>query len=387
MIPYSCQNIDEDDIKAVSDVLKSEYLTQGPCVPEFENQINEFVGSKFSIAVSSATAALHLACMALGVSKGDIVWTSAISYVASSNCALYCDATIDFVDIDPETNNLSIDALSQKLLEAKENNMLPKVLIPVHLSGQPCDMKDIFELSIEYDFKIIEDASHAIGATYKDSKIGDCFYSDITVFSFHPVKMITTCEGGAALTKCSQLAEKLFLLRSHGVTKDPHLFQNISDGPWYYEQQELGFNYRMTDLHAALGISQIKKLQNFLIKRLEVADYYRENLINLPISLPNTKMDRTSSWHLYIIRINSDQTKKTHKEVFQHLIDSGIGVNLHYIPIYKHPYYQSIGFKDYFLKETEHFYSEAISLPIHTKLEPNDLDSICSELRNVFTDF
>lgn len=385
MIPYGCQNIDQDDIKAVADVLKSEYLTQGPCVPEFEDQLCQLTGSKFSIAVSSATAALHIACLALEIGKDDLVWTSAISFVASSNCALYCGATVDFVDIDRDTNNMSIKFLTEKLVEAKKDNKLPKVLIPVHLSGQPCDMEDIYKLSLEYGFKIIEDASHAIGATYGESRTGDSRYSDITIFSFHPVKMITTGEGGAALTNCPRLAEKMLLFRSHGVTRDIDLFRNSSDGPWYYEQHLLGFNYRMTDLHAALGISQLQKLDTFLQKRLEIVKFYNSCLSDLPLSKPTLKTDRSSSWHLYIIRIDSKNINKTHHEIFTSLRRSGIGVNLHYIPIYKHPFYQSNGFEGYYLPESELFYSEAISLPIHTKLDSSDLHYIYSELKNVIS--
>lgn len=389
MIPYSKQNINEDDIKSVVDVLKSDYLTQGPVTPEFEKQINNYTGSKYSVAVINATSALHLACLALEVGSKDIVWTSPISFVASANCAIYCGAKIDFVDIDERTYNISIEALKNKLEIAKKNNVLPKVLIPVHLAGQSCEMEDIFTLSKKYGFKIIEDASHAIGGEYKSKKIGACEYSDITVFSFHPVKIITTCEGGVCTTNSKEIFNKLYRLRSHGIVRNHHEFVNKSHGQWYYEQIDLGYNYRLNDLQSALGINQLKRIDSFIEERHKIANRYNNlfkniNYVKTPYQNPNCY----SSYHLYIIRIDSN-SENSRKRVFEKLRNSGFFVNIHYIPIYMHPFYKfKFNSKDY--PNSNLYYSEAISIPIYPGLKDQDMQSVFevitkpSNFQNIF---
>jgi UDP-4-amino-4,6-dideoxy-N-acetyl-beta-L-altrosamine transaminase len=370
MIPYGRQNISEEDIKAVSDVLKSDFLTQGNAVPEFENKVSHYCNVNFAFAVNSATSALHISCLALDVGPNDIVWTSAVSFVASANCALYCGASIDFVDIDANTYNMCVKSLSAKLEQASKSGKLPKVVIPVHLTGQPCEMKEIYELSKKYKFKIIEDASHAIGARYKNTKIGDCKYSDIAVFSFHPVKIITTGEGGMATTNDIKIAEKLSLYRTHGITKDESAMQNIPDGPWYYEQIKLGFNYRMTDIQAALGISQMNRLDSFIQKRYQIFDRYNEYFKDLSlIKTPWQNKDSRSSLHLYVIRVDNSKSKVDHNALFNYLRNNNIGVNIHYIPIYRHPFYSKLGFNFSDFPESEKYYSEAISIPIYPDLE------------------
>lgn len=369
MIPYGKQEITEDDIEAVLKVLKSDFITQGPVVPAFENAVAKYCGVNHAVAVNSATSALHIACRALEVGKGDVVWTSPISFVASSNCALYCGAKIDFVDINPKTYNLSVDKLEEKLVEAEKKGTLPKVVIPVHLTGQSCEMEKIHALSKQYSFKIIEDASHAIGGRYKERPVGSCQFSNITVFSFHPVKIITTAEGGMALTNDKGLAEKLVLLRSHGVTRESSLLQNDNCGPWYYEQIDLGFNYRLTDLQAALGLSQLERLDEYVSQRHELSKKYYEALEHLPLTLPWQHPETYSGLHLYVIRLKLDQINKTHREVFEELRDEGIGVNLHYIPIHTQPFYQSLGFTWGDYPEAEKYYSEAISLPMYPTLK------------------
>lgn len=368
MIPYGRQDIQQQDIDAVIEVLTSDYLTQGPQVPLFENKINEVTQSKYAVAVNSATSALHIACLALGVGEGDIVWTSPITFVASANCALYCGATVDFVDIDSDTYNLSPIELEKKLQLAEQQNKLPKVVIPVHLAGQSCDMEAIHQLSVKYGFKIIEDAAHAIGGSYQGKPIGNCFYSDITVFSFHPVKIITTAEGGAATTNNKQLAQKMQLLRSHGITRDPELMTEEPHGEWYYQQLELGFNYRMSDLHAALGVSQLNRLEEFIEARRTIAELYNKELSNLPITLPKQLDTASSSWHLYIIRLKLDKLTKSHQQIFNELREAGIGVNLHYIPVHLQPYYQELGFKAGDFPNAEAYYLQAISIPLFAKL-------------------
>ena len=338
MIPYGKQEITQSDIDSVIEVLKSDFLTQGPIVPIFENHIKNYCGSKYAIASNSATSSLHSACHALGVSKGDIVWTSANTFVASSNCAIYCGATVDFIDIDPRSFNICLNKLESKLILAKKNGNLPKVLIPVHLTGQSCDMKKIYELSLTYNFKIIEDASHSIGSKYLDRYVGSCDYSDITIFSFHPVKIITTGEGGIATTNDKNLAEKLNLFRSHGVTRDSKLMKKHSDGPWYYEQIDIGYNYRMTELQAALGISQLERIESIITKRHLIANEYNKKLKNLPLRLPLQDNKSYSSYHLYVIRLNLDQIEISHKDFFIKMRDEDILINLHYIPVYLHPY-------------------------------------------------
>jgi len=364
MIPYGKQEITQQDIDAVINVLKSDFLTQGPQVPAFEKSLTDFTGAKHALAVNSATSALHIACLALGLGKGDVLWTTPITFVASSNCGLYCGATVDFVDIDTATYNLCPIKLEEKLIVAKVEGKLPKILVAVHLCGQPCDMKAISKLAKEYNFKVIEDASHAIGGSYYDTPIGMCQYSDITVFSFHPVKIVTTAEGGAALTNDQRLATKMNLFRSHGVTRDPNLMVGESDGGWYYQQVELGYNYRMTELQAALGVSQMTRLSDFVAARHELANRYNEMLANFPITLPYQLPETYSGLHLYVIRLQLNKITKTHKQVFDELRANGIGVNLHYIPVHTQPYYQSLGFKVGDFPAAEHYYQEAISLPM-----------------------
>lgn len=384
MIPYGRQEITQQDIDSVVDVLTSDFLTQGPKVPEFEKSLTSFSGAKHALVVNSATSALHIACLALDVKKGDVVWTTPITFVASANCALYCGADVDFVDIDPNTYNLSPLKLKEKLEYAKTQQLpLPKVVIPVHLSGQSCDMEAIADLSVEYGFSIIEDASHAIGGRYQGHVIGSCQYSDITVFSFHPVKIITTAEGGAALTNDSQLASKMELFRSHGVTRNPDLMVGEVDGPWYYQQIDLGYNYRMTDLQAALGISQMDRLNSFVAKRHEIFDTYTELLKNLPVVLPYQLDDAYSGLHLYIIRLRLDQITCSHKEVFEALRAKAVGVNLHYIPVHLQPYYANMGFSRGDFANAETYYDEAISLPMFPNLSDSDQRYIAKVLEEV----
>ncbi|MEK6218360.1 MAG: UDP-4-amino-4,6-dideoxy-N-acetyl-beta-L-altrosamine transaminase [Psychrobacter sp.] len=386
-IPYGRQNITDKDIDAVVNVLKSDFLTQGPKVPEFEQAIIDQCDVKYALAMNSATSALHAACLALDVGKGDIVWTTPITFVASANCALYCGATVDFVDIDPKTYNLSTQALKQKLEAAKEKGQLPKVVIPVHLCGQPCDIKGIFRLSKEYGFSIIEDASHAIGGKYEDEPIGNCQYSDITIFSFHPVKIITTAEGGVATTNNKDLAQKMDLLRSHGITRDTELMTNEPDGPWYYQQIDLGFNYRMTEMQAALGVSQIERLQSITDRRHEIAKRYNEKLANLSVTVPFQIEESYSGLHLYVIRLKLDDIKVTHLEVFNALREANIGVNLHYIPVHLQPYYQKhFGFKIGDFPEAEQYYKEAISLPLYPDLTEEQQDYIVKTLKDILKD-
>lgn len=381
MIPYGRHNLSEADIRAVEKVLRSDFLTQGQALPHFENAIASYCNAKHAIATNSATSALHLACRALNVGKGDIVWTSPITFVASANCALYCGAKVDFIDIDPLTYNLSAYRLRQQLITAKKSGVLPKVVIPVHFGGQPCDMKSIHDLSKQYGFKIIEDASHAIGARYKGNAIGNCRYSDISIFSFHPVKIITTGEGGMALTNDYEIAKRIKLIRSHGITRDTNEMTHTPEGPWYYQQIDLGYNYRMTEIQAALGISQLDRLDEFVAKRHQIAKQYNELLSNLPIKLPYKTSESHSAMHLYVIRLKLTEINRTHREVFETLRANGVGVNLHYIPIYRQPYYSNMGFlaKDY--PESEKYYAEAISLPIFPTLRDSDQNYIVDSLR------
>lgn len=383
-IPYGRQNITEKDIDAVVNVLKSDYLTQGPKVPEFEQAIKNHCVVRHALAMNSATSALHVACLALGVGEGDIVWTTPITFVASANCALYCGATVDFVDIDPQTYNLSVKALEQKLKEAKEQDKLPKVVIPVHLCGQPCDMEAIHALSQKYDFSVIEDASHAIGGSYQNKPIGNCQYSDITIFSFHPVKIITTAEGGVATTNSDKLAQKMDLLRSHGITRDTDLMTHEPDGPWYYQQIDLGFNYRMTEMQAALGVSQIERLQSITESRHKIAQRYNEQLASLPVIVPFQIQESYSGLHLYVIRLKLDEIKPTHLEVFNSLRAANIGVNLHYIPVHLQPYYQKhFDFQTGDFPQAEQYYKEAISLPLYPDLTKEQQDYIVETLEGI----
>lgn len=377
--PYGRQSINQDDIDSVVSILKSDFLTQGPIVGQFEEAIVKYCKSKYAVAVNSATSALHLSCLALGVGKGDLVWTTPITFVASANCVLYCGGTIDFVDIDPLTYTMSVEKLEEKLINAKASGQLPKVVIPVHLCGQSCDMEGIAKLSKEYGFKIIEDASHAIGAKYKGEPVGNCKYSDITVFSFHPVKIITSGEGGMAVTNNLNYFAQMQRLRSHGITRDPREMTHAPDGPWYYQQIELGFNYRMTDIHAALGLSQLKRLDEFVERRHSIAKLYFQLLKDSEFILPYQKDESYSSFHLFVIK-TGNLNSSIHKEVFERLKSNGILVNLHYIPVYHHPYYHKFGFKAADFPESEKYYNEAISLPIYFELNDNDVSYIVNKL-------
>lgn len=381
MIPYGRQDISEADIQAVVDVLRSDFLTQGPAVPAFEQALAAYCGVAHAIAVNSATSALHIACLALGVGPGDLVWTSPNTFVASANCALYCGADVDFVDIDARTYNLSVEALAHKLAQAKLAGRLPKVVIPVHLTGQPCDMLAIHALGQEYGFKIIEDASHAIGGKYRGEAIGNCRYSDITVFSFHPVKIITSAEGGMATTQDAQLATSLQQLRSHGITRDPELMTHAPDGAWYYQQVTLGYNYRMTDMQAALGLSQMARLDDFVAHRHVMARRYDALLADFPVITPWQHPDGYSGLHLYVIRLQTERLTQTHRDVFDSLRAQSIGVNLHYIPVHTQPYYAAKGFKPGDFPEAEHYYSQAISLPMYATFTEEQQDRVIEALR------
>lgn len=380
LIPYGKQNISDDDIAAVVAVLRSDFLTQGPVVPEFEKAVAAYCGAKQGVAVNSATSALHIACLALNVGPGDLVWTTPITFVASANCARYCGADVDFVDIDPRTHNMCPANLAEKLEKAQRQGRLPKVVIPVHLSGQSCDMQAIHALSKQYGFRIIEDASHAIGGSYQGKKVGDCRYSDIVVFSFHPVKIITTGEGGMAVTNDVELAKHMARLRSHGITRYPAEMTHPPDGPWYYQQIELGFNYRMTDLQAALGLSQLARVDDFVSQRHVIAQRYDELLKDTVAKTPWQHPDTHSGLHLYVIRLKLEAMKTTHKEVFERMRAEGIGVNLHYIPVYRQPYYARMGFDPADFPNAEGYYAEAITLPIFPGLTPVQQNEVVRRL-------
>ena len=382
MIPYGKQWISQQDIDSVVSVLTSDFLTQGPVVPRFEKAFAKKVAADFAVSANSATSALHIACLALDVSKGDIVWTSPVSFVASSNCALYCNAKVDFVDIDPTTYNMSVEALEQKLYEAKISGTLPKVVIPVHLAGQSCDMKTIHSLSLEYGFKIIEDASHATGGKFDGMPVGNCKYSDIAVFSFHPVKIITSGEGGMAVTNSQEIMLRMASFRSHGITRDPELMTIEPDGAWFYQQLELGFNYRMTDIQAALGLSQLERLDMFVEKRHSIANTYFEKLESDNIILPFQHRDSYSSFHLFILNFTDLAGPHSRNEVFNRMRQSGINVNLHYIPIYRHPYYSSMGFDPSFYPEAEAYYQRAISIPMYPNLTSLEQDFVVEVIRS-----
>ena len=382
-IPYAKQSVNQDDIDQVIETLQSDFLTQGPQVEKFENELSKYVGVKYAVSTNSATSALHISCMALELKKNDTVWTSPISFVASSNCALYCGANIDFVDIDPLTFNLCNKKLKEKLILAKKQNKIPKILIAVHMAGQSCDMETIYQLSKEYKFKVIEDASHAIGGKYKDLLIGSCNYSDITIFSFHPVKIITTAEGGMAVTNNKEVSRKLKLFSSHGITRDDSEMTKEKEGSWYYQQILLGYNYRMNDLQASLGISQLKRIDTFVKKRHLIAQQYFNKLDNLPIILPYLNTNSYSAFHLFIIQLKLDKIKITHKEVFETLRKSGINVNLHYIPIHLHPYYTELGFKKGAFPNSENYYASAISLPMFPDLKTEEIEYITDKIKNI----
>ena len=386
MIPYGRQDIQDSDVDAVLAVLQSDFLTQGPAVPRFEQAVSKHCGARHAVAVNSATSALHIALMALDVTAGDVVWTSPNTFVASSNAALYCGASVDFVDIDPVTYNMSASALSDKLAHAKTIGRLPKVVIPVHLTGQPCDMAQIHDLAQQYGFKVVEDASHAIGGQYQNQPIGNCAYSDVTVFSFHPVKIVTTAEGGMALTNDDTLAEKMALYRSHGITRDPALMTHASDGPWYYQQIALGYNYRMTDLQAALGVSQMQRLNHYIARRHDIATRYNKELSELPLTLPTQATYGHSAYHLYVIRLDLDAIAPlTQSQVFQSLRDRGILVNLHYIPVHTQPYYQALGFKWGDFPQAEAYYRNSISIPMYPTMSDDDQTQVIQALHEILT--
>jgi dTDP-4-amino-4,6-dideoxygalactose transaminase len=405
MIPYGRQDISQADIDAVVEVLRSDFLTQGPTVPRFEQAVAEYCGVQHGVAVNSATSALHIACLALDLGPGDWLWTSPNTFVASANCALYCGAKVDFVDIDPRTYNMSVARLKEKLEKAERDARLPKILIPVHFAGQPCDMPAIHALSQQYGFKIIEDASHAIGAQYATTsesssviarsseaatkqstsiKVGSCVHSHITVFSFHPVKIITTGEGGMAMTNDEALANCMRRLRTHGITSDKELMRPRPDNEiWNYQQIELGFNYRMTDIQAALGLSQMQRLDEFVIRRDEIAERYGAHLSSLPITTPHQAPGTYSSYHLYPIRVSEAASGKTQRQVYDALWHNGVAANLHYIPVHRQPYYESLGFKGGDFPEAEQFHREVISVPIFSSLSESDQDLVISSLAKV----
>lgn len=379
MIPYGRQDISQEDIDAVTAVLKSDFLTQGPAVPRFEQTVSNYCDVKYAVAVNSATSALHIACLALGVGKGDVVWTSPITFVASANCALYCGASVDFVDIDAQTYNMCPERLGEKLAEAKKIGKLPKVVIPVHMCGQSCDMERIFKLGQQYGFKILEDASHAIGGRYNGLPIGNCQFSDIAVFSFHPVKIVTTGEGGMAVTNDENLAKRMRVLRSHGIstaTEDMH--ERSPDEIWNYQQIELGFNYRMTDIQAALGNSQMVRLDDFVTRRQFLAMRYESLLSNLPIKTPIQRTNQYSAFHLYVVRLKLSDTKRNQREIFESLKDSGVIVNLHYIPVYRQPHFEKMGFVAGHCPKAEEYFSEAITLPLYPGLTEFQQDQVAS---------
>jgi len=381
VIPYGRQDIHQTDIDSVVNVLQSDFLTQGPQVPLFEKTIANYCGAGYGVAVNSATSALHIACLALGLEKNDWLWTSPNSFVASANCGLYCGAQVDFVDIDPLTYNLSIEELEKKLIKAKKDNKLPKIVIPVHFAGQSCDMRKIHNLSKRYGFKIIEDASHAIGGRYLKKPVGCCQYSDITVFSFHPVKIITTAEGGLATTNSKELAEKMRLFRSHGITRDKSLMTRYPDGDWHYQQVGLGFNYRMTELQAALGISQMQRLDEFVAKRHALRDRYDLLLSDLPITKPYQDKDNYSALHLYPIQIDLNKVSKNREQIFNVLRENGIGVNVHYIPIHAQPYYLQFGFSEGDFPNSESYYNRTISIPLFHTMAAEQQDEILDVLK------
>ncbi|MBX3492696.1 MAG: UDP-4-amino-4,6-dideoxy-N-acetyl-beta-L-altrosamine transaminase [Parvibaculum sp.] len=386
MIPYGRQSISDDDIASVVETLKSDWLTQGPAVPRFEAALCTVTGADQAVAVNSATSALHIACLALGLGPGDIAWTVPNTFVASANCALYCGATVDFVDVEPSGCNMDTAALEAKLADAEAQGRLPKVLIPVHFGGHSCDMKEIARLASRYNFHVIEDASHAIGGTYDGAPVGDCRYSDICVFSFHPVKIVTTGEGGAALTNNPALAETMRLLRSHGITRDTAAMSRAAEGPWVYEQQALGFNYRMTDIAAALGASQMNRLGDFVAKRTALADRYDVLLGNLPVGRPPRSADRKSAWHLYAICLGAgDDNGVLRAHVFERMRAAGIGVNVHYIPVHLQPYYQALGFRRGDFPGAEKFYSRALTLPLFPDLTHDDQNKVVAALKEALT--
>lgn len=379
MIPYGRQSISEEDIAAVVDVLRSDWLTQGPAITRFEEAVAGYCGVKHGVAVSNATAGLHLACLALGLGPGDLLWTSPITFVASANCGRYCGADVDFVDIDPRTYNISVTALREKLERAER---LPKVVVAVHFSGQSCEMAEIQALSRQYGFHVIEDAAHAIGAQYRDTQVGSCRYSDITVFSFHPVKVITTGEGGMVMTNSDELRQRLVELRSHGISRDPQRMRGGSEGGWYYQQLDLGYNFRMTDLQAALGWSQLQRLDEFVARRRELAQRYDAALAALPLTRPWQHSDSSSAWHLYVIRLDPPQSRR---QLYDKFIQAGIHVNVHYIPVHLQPYYRDLGFNPGDFPEAERYYSETLTLPLFPALSDSDQQQVIDVLHEALS--
>ena len=381
MIPYAKQDISDEDIDSVTEVLKSDFLTQGNQVPLFEDIISKRVGAKYALAANSATSCLYLSCLSLGLSKEDILWTSPITYVASANCALYCGAEVDFVDIDPLTWNISVEILEEKLKTARKIKKVPKILVLVHLAGNPCDLQKVFDLSKEYGFSIIEDASHALGSKYSGEHIGSSVYSDISVFSFHPVKNITTGEGGMILTNNQKLSEKIHLYRSHGITRDTKKMINKEEGLWYYEQLLLGFNFRMSDIHAALGISQMNSLDKFISKRNELSQIYTEELKGLPLTIQRVRKEDLSAWHIFVIRLKLSELKLSRLEIYNSLRNKGIGVNVHYIPVHLHPFYKNLGFNKGDFPNSENYYDGAITIPMFTKLKKKEIKYVIQALK------
>ena len=380
MIPYGRQEVTEKDIQEVISVLQSDYLTQGNVVPKFERAVSSYSGALHGVATNSATSALHIACMALKIGPEDIVWTSPNTFLASANCARYCGAEVDFVDINPQTYNMSVDALAEKLEKAELTNQLPKLVIPVHFAGQSCEMREIKKLSERYGFYILEDASHAIGATYLGEHVGNCKYSDITVFSFHPVKIITTGEGGMAVTNNSDLASRMERFRNHGLTRDSLFMEGLSDGPWYYQQINLGFNYRLTDIQAALGMSQLERIDGYIEQRKEIANFYNDRLIDMPLVLPLQSANTSSSWHLFPIQLKDKQERL---RVFEGMRSAAIGVNVHYIPVHLQPYYRHLGHEIGDFPESEAYYDREISLPIYPTLQKSQQDFIVKVLQEL----
>ncbi|MBU6463653.1 MAG: UDP-4-amino-4,6-dideoxy-N-acetyl-beta-L-altrosamine transaminase [Bradyrhizobium sp.] len=391
MIPYGRQDISPEDIDAVTEVLRSDWLTQGRAGPQFETAMAAYCGAKNAVTVANATAALHIACLALDLGPGDYLWTTPNTFVASANCALYCGANVDFVDIDPRTYNISVTALAEKLERAELQGRLPKVVVPVHFAGQSSEMKDIRALADRYGFRIIEDASHAVGGEYCSRKIGACEYGDIAIFSFHPVKIITTGEGGMALTNDLRLAERLAYLRTHGIVRrarwideDGTPRQNEERyGPWYYEQIELGLNYRMTDIQAALGNSQLARLDPFVARRRELAARYDKLLARLPVTCPWQHPDTNSAWHLYVLRLNRNDIKFSRRQVFDALRAAGIGVNVHYIPVHIQPYYRRLGFEIGMFPDAESYYEDAITLPLFARMTNQEQDTVVAALEKI----
>ncbi len=385
MIPYGRQHIDQADIDAVTAVLTSDFLTQGPAVPAFEQALAKVVGANYAVATNSATSALHVACLALGLGEGDELWTTPNTFVASANCGLYSGASVDFVDIDANSLNISIDVLANKLVEAEKTGKLPKIVVAVDFAGRPCDWPALRALANQYGFYLIDDASHAIGADYDGSMLGGAEWADITIFSFHPVKIITTAEGGMALTQSESLAEKLRLFRSHGITRDPAWLEQPDTGLWYYEQQALGYNYRMTDIQAALGLSQLKHLQEWVLRRRQLADQYQTQLAELPLILPSFDSLAHSAWHLYVIQLDAGKTDLSRRVVFDALRAADIGVNVHYIPVYWQPYYRQLGFEKGLCPNAEAYYQQAISIPMYAGLTYENQSKVIDSLATILS--